>query len=442
MSLARRLLVPLLILLIALMSWLSPVAQAPAAPITANPSASVGEGWLESRQGFRVLHLGGSPYEMGYQHGVLLRDAIRARLGDGLWGGIVQDGQVSPFLLLRHAHQTESGIPSEYREEMAGVAAGAGVSYSDVLVLNTCRDLVARPWPGESLHNLLLTLSPPFVPPAVLPGALIEPGQEARFAPSSVVSRGELQGAIAVFGAATEDGQLLQAAGFAPPAPHPQQLAAIIYQPQEGCSYVCVVAPGTVGCEVGLNEEQIAVTALPSPSRDSSLEAVPLAFVLRDVLQDAGDIPRALTILASGGRTTGHNVLLGDGKRPDAQAMELSTRLHAVFEAHNDFVVRTNHFLDHDLAETQSSVSWWQEDESWAHLEQLLKALESDYGRLDAAGATRLVREVAFNAETVSSGANEPEVLGVVLAPGDLEISLVVSSSEGESLVVSLEGRP
>jgi len=386
--------------------------------------------------------LSGSPYEMGYQQGVLLGDAIRARIGNGLLGGIVQQGQVSHFLLLRHARQTDSRIRPEYRAEMAGVADGAGVSYSDVLVLNTYDDLVARPWPEESTQDLLLSLSPAFTPHFGPPGAPGGPGQDARGGTSGPVPSSRALGAFAVFGLATRDGSLLQVVEFGSPTPHPEELVMRVYQPEEGDSFVCVGPPGAVGCEVGLNEEQISVTALFSPSGDSSLDEVPLPFILRDVLQYAGDIPGALTILASGERTTGHNVILGDGKRPDAQVVEFSQHLYAVFEAQNDFVVRTNHFLDESLAETQRSLSWWQEDESWEHLEELLKGLESDYGRLDSAGAMRLVRQVAIDAEGAPGGANEPEVLGVVLAPGDLQISLVAGSSGDESLVVILDERP
>lgn len=386
--------------------------------------------------------MSGSPYEMGYQQGVLLGDAIRARIGNGLLGGIVQQGQVSHFLLLRHARQTDSRIRPEYRAEMAGVADGAGVSYSDVLVLNTYDDLVARPWPEESTQDLLLSLSPAFTPHFGPPGAPGGPGQDARGGTSGPVPSSRALGAFAVFGLATRDGSLLQVVEFGSPTPHPEELVMRVYQPEEGDSFVCVGPPGAVGCEVGLNEEQISVTALFSPSGDSSLDEVPLPFILRDVLQYAGDIPGALTILASGERTTGHNVILGDGKRPDAQVVEFSQHLYAVFEAQNDFVVRTNHFLDESLAETQRSLSWWQEDESWEHLEELLKGLESDYGRLDSAGAMRLVRQVAIDAEGAPGGANEPEVLGVVLVPGDLEIRLVAGSSGDESLVVSLDERP
>ena len=39
--------------------------------------ARCGAGFLEDNNGYRVLHLKGTPYEMGYQQGALLRDDIR-----------------------------------------------------------------------------------------------------------------------------------------------------------------------------------------------------------------------------------------------------------------------------------------------------------------------------------------------------------------------------
>src|SRR3954466_10628810 len=39
--------------------------------------ARCGEGFLEEVDGYRVLHVKGSPYAMGYQQGTLLRDDIR-----------------------------------------------------------------------------------------------------------------------------------------------------------------------------------------------------------------------------------------------------------------------------------------------------------------------------------------------------------------------------
>src|SRR6266446_6832017 len=39
--------------------------------------ARCGRGFLEEVDGYRVLHVKGTPYEMGYQQGALLKDDIR-----------------------------------------------------------------------------------------------------------------------------------------------------------------------------------------------------------------------------------------------------------------------------------------------------------------------------------------------------------------------------
>src|SRR3954465_13319759 len=39
--------------------------------------ARCGQGFLEEMDGYRVLHIKGTPYEMGYQQGALLKDDIR-----------------------------------------------------------------------------------------------------------------------------------------------------------------------------------------------------------------------------------------------------------------------------------------------------------------------------------------------------------------------------
>src|SRR5215469_1593226 len=39
--------------------------------------ARCGQGFLEEVDGYRVLHVKGTPYEMGYQQGALLKDDIR-----------------------------------------------------------------------------------------------------------------------------------------------------------------------------------------------------------------------------------------------------------------------------------------------------------------------------------------------------------------------------
>src|SRR6187431_1845505 len=59
-------------LVLAAASWATLPARAETRTI-----ARCGAGYLEEVDGYRVLHVKGTPYEMGYQQGALLKDDIR-----------------------------------------------------------------------------------------------------------------------------------------------------------------------------------------------------------------------------------------------------------------------------------------------------------------------------------------------------------------------------
>ena len=60
---------------LALMGLLAVLAQCRLAP--AETVARCGKGWLETVNGYPVLHLKGTPYEIGFQHGALLKEQDR-----------------------------------------------------------------------------------------------------------------------------------------------------------------------------------------------------------------------------------------------------------------------------------------------------------------------------------------------------------------------------
>jgi isopenicillin-N N-acyltransferase-like protein len=434
-----RLAIPLLLSLIALLPWVSS-GSAPATELAASDvEGRCGEGWLEDENGVRILHLGGTPYEMGYQQGVLLRSEIRDEIRRSVYGSRIQERQVSHLFLLRLAREIDGRLSCEYREELAGLAEGAGVSYVQVLLLNTCEDAAVQPWPAESTQDLMLTLSPVYLPHLLPPQAFSDSQGIRDEEAAGAVSETVVDGAFSVFGAATVDAGLLQVAEFRSPLPSTDELVVVHYQPHTGNSFVTVRRPGVIGLSLGLNEERVAVTALPSPSQDASLEGMPLPFLLREVLQYAGDIPAALGILASAERDTGHNVLVADGKRPDGKVVECSAHQYAVFDAEGDLVVRTSHYVDAALRETQYGFTWWNEDASWEKLEALLRELESDYGSLDASRAVRLVQRLGESGQGGCTEGDQDSVLGVLMDVSELTIRLVtcdgsVSSGPGLDL--------
>lgn len=119
----------------------------------------------------RKLELTGTPYERGVQHGRALSSEIRSFYTTMLTTSLLPylnreqpdiaavlksydpklhaeyaDGQFSLQLLTESALELEKSIPQIYRDEMHGIADGAGVPYQQVLLLNTFVDstLAAR----------------------------------------------------------------------------------------------------------------------------------------------------------------------------------------------------------------------------------------------------------------------------------------------------------
>src|SRR5438045_7963722 len=77
---------------------------------TAEVVARCGRGYLENIDGYRVLHLKGTPYEMGYQQGTLLNGECKALLHDLFDDKFKQ----SKYEVL--------GIPLPIREAIAGIS--------------------------------------------------------------------------------------------------------------------------------------------------------------------------------------------------------------------------------------------------------------------------------------------------------------------------------
>ena len=48
--------------------------------VAAETIARCGDGWLEMVDQYAVLHVRGTPYEMGYQHGALLKEHVHENM--------------------------------------------------------------------------------------------------------------------------------------------------------------------------------------------------------------------------------------------------------------------------------------------------------------------------------------------------------------------------
>jgi isopenicillin-N N-acyltransferase-like protein len=354
---SRTLLTLLLITIVTLPCDIQPVKAQ-----SRNIIATYGSGYLEDVDGLLVLHVKGSPYEMGYQMGFLLKDSIQAHIQYQIQE-IIDMGYSYEYLVYC-AQAMEPHIPQEYIEEMQGLADGASMNYTYVLLEQAAVDIFfyGPGWTGCS--------------------------------------------GFVVFENATRDGHLYHGRsvdGVVSLPPEWMIDLITVYEPENGNAFVNVHwnrSVGPIGVFTGMNKEGITVGMKASWSSDKTLDGMPLFFMLREVLQYSNNLTQAINIINQTDRTIGQNIVLGDGKNLNACVVEISAHYCKVFwagdpaediEPHYSIpnsVRRTNHYVDPELAATQRSsydpreTSWIAD--SWARYEKLSELIEDNYGNIDA----------------------------------------------------------
>ena len=91
-------------------------------------------GWLEEKDGVLILHVSGTHYEMGYQHGYLLKDEIKENMR--AFFGLYEHEDWTYNDVLEVWDAQEYFIPDVYKQEMQGMADGADLTYEQIIVHN------------------------------------------------------------------------------------------------------------------------------------------------------------------------------------------------------------------------------------------------------------------------------------------------------------------
>jgi isopenicillin-N N-acyltransferase-like protein len=329
-----------------------------------NIVATYGKGYLEDVDGLPVLHVKGSPYEMGYQYGYLLREKVKEFIQ------YVVDSVPDYEQCANCARLVEQNIPYEYIQEMQGLADGANMDYIDVLICQAIPE-VAGAAAGCS--------------------------------------------GFAVFGNGTADGHLYHGRNHDwgdPPEIIPVVTGlVVVYEPENGNPYVSVGAFGAIYVCSGMNDRGITVGMKGSESTDAAfLDGMPFWLMLKQVLQYSNNLTEAIDIICQTPRTSGWNILLGDSRNLNAAAVEVSANYCKVFWAGDpaedigphysipNAVRRTNHYVDPELAATQRSPydprEWWYSilTNSWDRYEKLSELIEDNYGNISAEMSIEFLR--------------------------------------------------
>jgi hypothetical protein len=234
--------------------------------------ARCGQGWLETIDGYPVLHLKGTPYEMGFQHGALLKQSIRDNLHNVLEskrvsaievGGVT----VNPRWVIDTLTIVQSPfVPDWYQEELKGVAAGADLTLAEVAAAN--------------------------------------------FLPELFHCSG-----FAVMNSATSDGTLYHGRILDYSCDwHLQDHAVLIVaEPNGGIPFANVTFAGFIGSVTGMNTEHVSIGEMGGGGL-GHWAGTPMAVLVRQVLQQAKDLDQAVAIFRDAKRTCEYYYVIADGK--------------------------------------------------------------------------------------------------------------------------------
>lgn len=243
-----------------------------ATPVAAEPgteSTRVPQDASETEAGAEPLVLAGTPYEIGRRHGAALAGAIR-RIARR-YADVAGLAPPTDDLASIGAYQGRAALLGEdEREELRGIADGAGVSFEMLSVYNAWVDAC-----GAQSEPQVAACS---TPGADLWHAFAEvPSQRPAWADR--VSRRDLR----------------------------------VYRPNGGFAHAVASGPGMLGASVGLNERGLAVSSAAAAPSANRTHQVLRTVLVRRVLQNAADIDAALELLREAARGSGWEFVLSHG---------------------------------------------------------------------------------------------------------------------------------
>jgi len=225
-----------------------------------------GPAYLEQIGETRVLHLKGSYYDMGYQHGALLKEEIR--LGATLIRTVGRVAWKKDFVKSsREAWERSSAhIPQKYKEELEGMAEALGMPVEEV--------------------------------------------QEFNIFPELFHCSG-----FAFWGNATADGALLhgRVLDYMREIGMDQWAIIIVQEPENAHAFVNVGYAGLIGSVTGMNVQHVALGEMGGGGAEK-WDGMPMTFLMRECLEMGTTLEDACRIMRENPRTCEYYYVISDAK--------------------------------------------------------------------------------------------------------------------------------
>jgi hypothetical protein len=280
-------------------------------------------GWVEEQDNITILHVSGTHYEMGYQHGFLLQEKVQQNIRAFLH---YAESYLPLNEFLGFWNISKPYVPLEYIEEMQGIADGANISFNDIVTA-----IMAIEYADHGCYG------------------------------------------IAAWGIATIDGRLYHARSFDLPSTIQDPVSGkyahentvlVVRNPDNASASLSPAVAGSFHTGGGMNSHGVSLGIQICWSKDQTFEGNPYHFRVQEVLDTAMTAEQALEILNTN-RTHGFNFIVSQADPAIGFALEQTANLTYV-GTHNDSVEnikpfwalehvvrRTNVFLEPSIAATQ-----------------------------------------------------------------------------------------
>jgi len=341
---------------------------------------SLDGGWIEERDGVKILHVNGTYYEMGYQHGYILRDEIPINLR--IMKDFFNNSKFSYDDVVKKWNVMKNYVPEQYLSEMQGVVDGSGLSLEEIGVLNIVHDVV----------NLIYCCGGIAWGSATVDGELVH----------------LRSGDMSIFFKDAKTGTYLQ-----------DHQVLIVRDPEFGYASMSPVMAGDIGSYGGFNEKGICVSENTCVTDDTTLHGISASFRMRMVLDNADNGEEALYIMDSN-RTCGWNLFISDGNIPKGYVLEQTANVSYI-STWNDSIEsiypfwmienvsrRSNCFISPDCAVMERKhynpsgfrsllrliLGLDNYFVPWTHYKALSKGFENNWGNLDLNTTMDMFRNV------------------------------------------------
>ena len=370
-----------------------------------------GEAWMERRGELYILHLKGSPYEIGYQHGILMSEEIRQGVVD-LYADPIGGGRktyspliwlIKQYLNKKVYNPIEKAQPQRLLEQLRGIADGSGVPYKKIFKANHHTAVIMTMTPVLIKQNLK---------------KFNKLGIEIGACSTFVATKEATSNGKTIVGRNTD---------YSGVEGWPKYQTIFFVEPEDGFKYVQIGTAGIIMWAPGMNENGMVVCAHYMIYDDIKPNGWSIAAFTDELLRKAENLDDAIKILNNNPRGASCGFVVTDGNRKDALAAEVSTGKATIRKLEENKIIMTNMAVSDEKREIDFVSKYNLNEGCPGRYLRLTQLIKENYGKIDPSLAAEFMGDhirITTNTERNAYGiiAVNDNVNSMVFSPEELKL--------------------